>query len=490
MKTNIVSLYDNKRWDQYPTRQSLHALRLGAYVRKHRPGYKVALSAYEIGQSSIEIAQGILETEPQIVALPGYMWTTDKTKEIAEYIEKVSKDILIVCGGPEPTSFQFLPWSDQTIFVAGQGEEPFLWICDQKEQNPCFNGNYLTDCPFPIFSRDFDRSKVKSKQLGSRENKILHLPEGVPLFSNDLMECFTELDRPSESFSWYETARGCIYTCSFCGHNTLPRFATFSDELIKRELVNMADAGVTRVFINDPILGGKAARGKEILRMFNEYAPSIKMQSYMRPEFLDQEFVDLIAAGNHQEVLIGIQTINPNVPLHVRNNNLDKIRKYLPMLSDKGVPWRAELITGLPGDTVDGLKDSIRFVVDELRPTFLYSYHLTAIPDTIINTLVDNYEADHWLKADPETRKVTSSSTANEENMGIMLMYSTAACSLYMKMKAAEDSGRSKKKICFEDIDQIVSNVLSINDENDMRTFMRQDYSAANSIWDRRVFGL
>ena len=59
MKINIVSLYDNKRWDQYPTKQSLHALRLGAYVRKHRPDYKVTLSAYEMSESDENIAKRI-----------------------------------------------------------------------------------------------------------------------------------------------------------------------------------------------------------------------------------------------------------------------------------------------------------------------------------------------------------------------------------------------------------------------------------------------
>lgn len=297
------------------------------------------------------------------------------------------------------------------------------------------------------------------------------------------MQCF--VDRPSEEFSWYETARGCIYTCSFCGHNTLPRFATFDNDLIKTELINMKNAGIKHVFINDPILGGKASRGKEILRLFNAHAPEIKIQSYMRPEFLDREFVDIIASGNHQEVLIGIQTVNPNVPDHVRNNNLSKIKEYLPMLSDKGVPWRAELITGLPGDTIDGLRNSLRFVINELRPTFLYSYHLTAIPDTVINTLVDNYSAEHWLQADPKTRRITASSTADEESMSVMLMYSTAVCALYMKAKAAFDRGDRSMGVKFSDIDQTVSHILSLKDPEDLQVLLRQDYAGASAIWPK-----
>lgn len=483
MKTNIVSFYDNKRWDQYPTIQSLHALRLGAYIRKHRPGYGVVLSAYEMGRSPEEIAEDILSTDPQVVALPGYMWTTAKTRAVAEHIECVSQDTIIACGGPEPTSFKFLPWSDQTLFVAGQGEEAFLWICDQKEKQVSFNGQNLGSCRHPVFSKVFDRMDIRNKQQGNRENKIIHLPEGVPLFSDELMECFIET--PSESFTWYETTRGCIYNCSFCGHNTLPQFATFSDDLVIQELRNMSRAGIDHVFINDPILGGKQERGKRILRLFNQYAPEIAMQSYMRPEFLDDEFVDLIAGGNHKEVLIGIQTVNPNVPQHVRNNNLKNIRKYLPMLSEKSIPWRAELITGLPGDTINGLRESIRFVIDELRPTFLYSYHLTAIPDTKIDSMVDDYKSPHWLKVDPKSRRIIASSTANVESMATMLMYSTAACSLYMCLKQKQDLGTLQQPITFAKIDRIVSEVLALGEAEDIQSFLKQDYGAAGRIWKK-----
>lgn len=486
MKINIVSLYDNKRWDQYPTKQSLHALRLGAYVRKHRPDYKVTLSAYEMSESDENIAKRILSTDAEIVALPGYMWTTEKTRKIADCIEAQTKNVIIVCGGPEPTSFQFLPWSNRALFVAGQGEEAFVWICDEKNKNASFNGDHLSGCQHPIFSVNFDKEAVRSKQLGNKENKILHLPEGIPLFSDELLECLE--DKLTEEFSWYETARGCIYTCSFCGHNTLPRFATFSDELIEAELKNMTKSNIRHVFINDPILGGKIARGKNILRMFNEHAPDIRMQSYMRPEFLDDEFVDLIAKGNHQEVLIGIQTVNPSVPHHVRSNNLERIKKYLPMLSDRNVPWRAELITGLPGDTLEGLRGSIKFVVDELRPSFLYSYHLTAIPETLINDLVDNYDSAHWLKADKITRRIIASSSANEESMATMLMYSTAACSLYMTLKEAERHGRITRPITFSNIDRAVSDILNVRNEADTAALLKQDYAKAKTIWIKNGF--
>lgn len=327
MRVAVISFYENRLWDLYPTKYSLHALRLGAYIRKYRPNYHLSLSAYEMQQSSNDIAKSILTHDPQIVALPGYMWTTDKTKEVAEIIERESKDAIIVCGGPEPTSFTFLPWSNRSIFVAGQGEESLLWICDQKNNSVLFNGNNIDDdCPYPIFSEKFDREHIKLKQIGMGDRKISELPEGVPLFSDELMESLK--DKSDEPFSWYETARGCIYTCSFCGHNTLPRFATFGLDHIQQEMRNMSTHGIKRIFVSDPILGGKQARGKDILRSFNALAPNVALKSYMRPEFLDDEFVDIIASGNHEEVLIGIQTTNPNVPSHVRNNDLERIRVH------------------------------------------------------------------------------------------------------------------------------------------------------------------
>ena len=86
----------------------------------------------------------------------------------------------------------------------------------------------------------------------------------------------------------------------------------------------------------------------------------------------------------------------------------------LPKLSENNIPWRAELITGLPGDDFEGLKNSIDFVCS-LNPTEFYSYHLTIIPNTPLYNLKDNFSNNLWITTDEANRAYECSSYSHEE---------------------------------------------------------------------------
>lgn len=483
MKISLVSFYYEERL-KYPAKHSLHAERLAAYVKKHIPNVEIRLSAFEMKEGDQQIAQALLAEDADIVALPGYMWTSEKSKTIGQYIEQNSDKPIIVAGGPDVTTFDFRPWSDRCLFVAGQGEEPFLWICNQRNKNPRFNGASLSSTDaYPVFSKDFDPQQMRKRV--ERMSKVTNLPEGIPLYSDEMLEMYNEL--PGKEFVWQETARGCVYRCSFCAHKTLAQFATYSTDLVREELKNMAAYGIRGAFYNDPIIGGQPARGKEMLRMFHEYLPNMKQMLYVRPEFLDQEFVDLLANLDTEEVHVGIQTINPNVPKHVRTNDLEKIRQFVPQLSKKGIKWRGELLTGLPGDNLEGLQGSFRFVIDELSPTYLMAYHLSVLPQTKLETLVDKFDDPNWLKIDHNTRRVVASSSAGEDEIRKMLSYSFAMCSLYISYKEAQLKGLHNKPILFDDLHKKVMAAIPEMNPEELDTIHRVTitYPATNDVWKK-----
>ena len=72
--------------------------------------------------------------------------------------------------------------------------------------------------------------------------------------------------------------------------------------------------GIKRLFVVDPIIGGTKENGKKVLRMCNEQIPDTKLIAYLRPEMLDDEYVDILSKCNLEEMRFGIQTLNPQVP--------------------------------------------------------------------------------------------------------------------------------------------------------------------------------
>jgi len=455
MKIALVSFFDSARLSEYPITHSLGAMRLAAYLRRNHPEWEIRLRAFD-ERGFDEAAAAAALRRFDVVGVPAYIWTLERSQALARELAATPSPPLLVCGGPETRAMDYLDWSGGVVFVMGQGEEPLQWLCEQRAQDQAFDGHALTeDLAQPVYSAGRDR--VRAYRYAVPDRRVRLLPQGVDLFGPEFLPMLAD-DPMDTDFTWYETARGCIYDCSFCGHNTLPFFATFELDFVEREIVNMRDRGIRRIFLIDPILGGKAARGKEILRLFQRLAPEIGISAYMRPEFLDEEFISVLVDTNVHELLMGLQTTNPSVPKHVRGNQFEKIMRFVPHLAERGVPWRAELIVGLPGDDMAGLRESLRFTIDELRPWSVHSYHLTAIPETKLFELLDQVDTDTWIKADGRLR-VVSSSSYNEVEMREMLAYAGAVTSLHTHCRAG---GVPQPR--FADIDREVERVLTSSD--------------------------
>ncbi len=465
MKVALVSFFRRNRQGTYPSAHSLSAMRLAGYLAANETAWEVGLLAYPDDLDPAEIARDILSHDVAVVGLPAYSWTRVLSQQVSSDL-----DCVIVVGGPEVHSMPLAEWPAGTQFVLGQGELPLAWLGRR-----ILHRASLEDSPHAVFSgSDGERARARLRIQRSKSP-----PVGLPLYDPGFDELFWNRP-PDGSFTWFETARGCIYTCSFCGHNTLPFFAAMPDEVVETELRNLNTKGFHETFIVDPILGGRPARGKWVLDTIRRLAPDLGIRAYLRPEFLDNEFVEKLAASQVRELHCGIQTTNPNVPRHVRGNHFERIERYLPLLSEHGVPWRTELIVGLPGDTMDGLRDSIRFAVDTLRPTTIYAYRLTAIPETRIHAMLDEHEEDLWLEADRDLQVVSSSSFSPKEMLR-MLVYAGAMTSLYgLRVQQNRAPG-------FRELDDTVSNFLGRATASELLALQRQDMVSNVAMWARRT---
>ncbi|MFJ8031914.1 B12-binding domain-containing radical SAM protein [Streptomyces sp. NPDC096032] len=477
MRVALVSFYDSQRFAEFPITHALSSMRLGAYLSRQHPEWEIRLRAFDEQGWSAEAAGASLLAEGfDVVGVPAYIWTLERTRQLTVELSNAPQAPLVVCGGPETRAMPYADWPEGTVFAMGQGEEPLTWLCEQRAEDAGFDGLRLANgLAQPLYSARRERRDAYRHAVPDRRDR--RLPHGIELFGPEFEELLAG-DPVETDFTWYETARGCIYDCSFCGHNTLPFFATFDTDFVRTEISNMRARGIRRIFLIDPILGGKAARGKEILRMFRDLAPEIALNAYMRPEFLDDEFVEVLVESNIEELLMGLQTTNPSVPKHVRGNHFGKIMKYVPHLTARGIPWRAELIVGLPGDDMAGLRESLRFTVEELRPWSVHSYHLTAIPETKLFELLDRTDDEIWIKADDKLR-VVSASSYNERELRDMLIYAGAVTSLHAHLRE-----QGVFDVPFSELDAQVGRILSDPAARSARSsFLRMGQDAGRAAW-------
>ena len=420
MKITLISYYSS--FNKYPTKYALGVLKLASYLKKQGHDVKIIPINSELAIDSI-IIKNIAVDNPRIVGLPAYMWTLKHSQIISKEIKLKLPNTLRVVGGPSTNDIDFNDWQGDEIFINGEAELALREIVSALNEGDVVNiENLASNNIFNVHNSMITHVKYVDEKIYS----------GIPLFSNDYFQLLPG-EAKNEMFSWYETSRGCLYSCGFCGHKTRNNLGFVDMCLIEEEIINISKTNIRRLFIIDPELGGIPDRGKQILRLFIKNAPDIKIIAYLRPEMLDDEYISLLEESNIEEIRIGIQTLNSNVPTWVRSNNTKKVNNILARLKYSAIPWRAELIVGLPGDNMEGLQSTIRTVIDSFQPSILSCYHLTAIKGTKLYDLV-NSSSEVWLKVDDDY-KATSSYSYDEREMGEMLDFTTRITNVYNNKK-------------------------------------------------------
>ena len=404
MKIALINVYT--RQEEYPCKYSLATMRLSEYLMSF--GYKVDLIPISIEKFKEVDFEKIKNEHYDLIGLSNYSWVEDEIIYIDRMIRKFDKSTNIVVGGPQVDNIDLSKWEDE-YFIVGEGEKSLLnlvrYIESGKKDDNFFN----------------DNKNIFTKKKSNYQKVEIPIQVSNPLLTN--------IELQENKFLWYETCRGCAYSCGYCGHKTRKKVDYIDLSIIEQEIKNIGDKKIKSIFVIDPNFAGNKERAKKIIDMFNKDSPQSKLTLYLRPEFIDNESICLYKDANIDEIRIGIQTMNNNVPKWIRSNSLKHIENELPKLSANDINWRAELIVGLPGDNYEGLKNSIEFV-ESLKPTTYYCYHLTLIEGVKIYSLVDNFNEEYWITKDEFSRAYSSSSYSHDELIK-MLKYSEAKSNNY-----------------------------------------------------------
>lgn len=392
MKIAFINYY--LRTKDYPTRYSLATLRICEYVSSY--GYDIDIIPLSLSEDKLdEFINNNLE-KYNVIGISHYVWSKNVTPILSSKIRKKFPDKKIIIGGPEVLYVE-LEQYEKEIFILGEGENSFLKVLEH------ISGiDNLSD----------ERFYTNNLGIFDKKYPIASLNE-IPLcYANPLFTKFVDIDK---DFLYYETSRGCLYKCGYCGFRNREEIVNFPLEFVKEEIKRIGKLKFKEVFIVDANLGGTKERAKKILYYFQKYANDSKLTFYLRPEFVDDEMIELLESTNIKDLRIGIQTTNPKVPLWLRSNALYFINNQLPKLSLNKVRWKAELIIGLPNDDIYGLTESINFVENILQPTEYCCYPLTAIKGTPLYELIDKFEDNIWIKVDEYGRVVESLSYSKDE---------------------------------------------------------------------------
>jgi hypothetical protein len=180
----------------------------------------------------------------------------------------------------------------------------------------------------------------------------------------------------------WELSRGCPFTCDFCfeargaaGTRRIPM------DRVAAELELFEARGIREVFVLDPTFNYHRAQAKQVLRLIAEKAPGIHYFFEVRSEFLDKEMAGLFSAL-HCTLQIGLQSAHDAVLKHIsRSFDARDFEAKILLLHEAEVPYGFDLIYGLPGDSLEGFRESVDFAMG-LVPNHLDVFRLSVLPGT------------------------------------------------------------------------------------------------------------
>ena len=317
---------------------------------------RTILREFTIAAHPRTVVEQILSYRPALVGFGVYIWNTNETLKVISILKKVAPEIIIVLGGPE-VSFETTAQAlyDKADYVI-QGEADFLFrdLCNQVL--------IRNETPQTHVSRD-GTSKIIRGPLP--EVKDLVLP----------YDLYSDSDIAHRRI-YVEASRGCPYKCEYCLSSLDKSVRNFDIDLFLNEMQKLIDRGVRQFKFVDRTFNLSVPISTRILEFFLSHKDkNLFLHFEMIPDRLPDELKCLIRqfpAGSLQ-FEIGIQTFSRDVQKNVsRRNDFKKVEEnFMFLRNETGVHTHADLIVGLPGETLEsfgeGFNQLVNYRPDEIQ---------------------------------------------------------------------------------------------------------------------------
>lgn len=328
---------------------------LRAYVEKYRS--QIELGEYTINQQTDEILEDIYRRKPDIIAFSCYIWNVEKVRELAEQISLVLPGTLFWVGGPEASyhAADFLRDCPQmTGIMRGEGERTFARLA----------AYYLEGVGA--------LEEIAGITYRDQEGEVRKTPPGRPLSMDEIPFLYGDLKEFTHRIIYYESSRGCPFSCSYCLSSIDKRVRFRSLPLVKRELQVFLDERVPQVKFVDRTFNCNHAHAMEIWRYIRDHDNGVTNFHFeIAADLLTEEEIALLATlrPGLVQLEIGVQSTNPETIREInRKMDLPKLRDRVERIREgKNIHQHLDLIAGLPGEDLESFRRSFNQVY-AMRP--------------------------------------------------------------------------------------------------------------------------
>ena len=357
---------------------------LYSYAKEYQEN--IVIGEYTINQSSNEILKDIYQERPEILGFSCYIWNVSQVFEIANEIHKVLPATKIWLGGPE-VSYDAAALLEKYDFITGimcgEGEQTFTEVLAHYHQG---NSDWAT---------------IDGIVWRDMAGEIMVNNARIPINLDHLPFVYDHF--PENKIIYYESSRGCPFSCSYCLSSIDKKLRFRNQEIVKKELQYFLDANVAQVKFVDRTFNCNHEHAQAIWSYLKEHDNGITNFHFeISADILNEEEVRLLNSLRRGQVQleIGVQSINPQTLVAInRTMNFAKVKKYVgEVAKGRNVHQHLDLIVGLPHEDYESFKQSFNAIY-ELEPDQLQLGFLKVLKGSKMAIMAAEYGCLYQSKA-------------------------------------------------------------------------------------------
>ena len=308
---------------------------------------KIEIYESNINNNLLKIIRDIAEKEPEKLFFSTYIWNKEIVFKMAKELRKVLPNTKMILGGPE-VSYNPLEIMNENSeidgIIIGEGEKILL--------------NYLTKNIHDVKGMYYRKNgKVCFNGLEELIENLDIIP--FPYTEEELKDI--------HKIVYYESSRGCPFSCSYCMSSIDKTVRYFSLERTKTDLKKFIDKGTRLVKFVDRTFNLKKERYLDIWKfLLDNYREDITFHFEINANIFDDEVLEFLKKVPRKffQFEIGVQTINEKSMASIKRTNiLDKLSHNVKFIN-KNIHLHLDLIAGLPYEDYESFGKAFDYVYD------------------------------------------------------------------------------------------------------------------------------
>lgn len=311
-----------------------------------RCGIDADFAEFTINETKDAVLRKLYMSSADVYGFSCYIWNIGFVLSVVRDLKLLKPECRIILGGPEVSFDAEKLLADNSfvdVIICGEGEKAVAEL---------------------IKSGDFSRRAVFAKSYVCLDEL------DFPYSDEDLKKCIK-----GEKLIYYETTRGCPFSCSYCLSSVTSGVRYRGIELVKEEIKKITEAGAMTIKFVDRTFNADKNRAAKIWKFCAGLEGNTKYHFEIGADLLDEKCLNIlkkVPPGKFQ-FEIGVQSTNTETLEAVcRKTDMEQLKKNVKTLREWGnIHLHLDLIAGLPFEDYNRFAASFNELF-ELKPHELH----------------------------------------------------------------------------------------------------------------------